>query len=77
MSSLTIVSAALLSIAFLSGCAQDAFRWQVGPGDCATNARRALHDHGIERGYGPMAVKACNKTSVADAGNKAARDTVE
>jgi hypothetical protein len=77
MSSLTVVSAALLSIAALSGCAQDNFVRQGGPGDCATDARRTLHDHGIERGYGPMSVKACNKTTVADAGNKAASATVE
>ena len=75
MSSLTVVSAALMSVAALTGCAQQAFVRQGGPGDCATSARRALHDHGIERGYGPMSVKACNRTTVADAGAGAQTDT--
>jgi hypothetical protein len=70
MSSFTVISAALLSIAALSGCAQEAFVRQGGPGVCATTARRALHDHGIERGYGPMSVKACNNAGVTDAGTE-------
>ena len=77
MSSVTVVSATLLGIAALSGCAQDAFVRQGGTGDCAANARRALHDHGIERGYGPMPVKTCNKAAVAHAGAKVAAATFE
>ena len=76
MSSLTVISAALLGIAALTGCAQDALVRQDGSSACATNARRALHDHGIERGYGPMTVKGCRKTTVADAGAEAVAGTV-
>lgn len=71
MPGLTLISAAALSLAVLGACAQDAFVRQDAASakraDCTTSARRALHDHGIERGYGPMPVKACNKAA-ADAG---------
>ena len=76
MSSLTAVSAALLSIAALAGCAQDGYVQQGGPGDCATSARSALHEHGIERGQAPMTVKACRKTSIADAATGVVPGTV-
>ncbi len=36
--------------------------------DCAARVRKTLHDHGLERGYGPMPVKACLRTTIADAG---------
>ena len=35
--------------------------------DCAARARKTLHDHGMERGYGPMPVKACLPKTLADA----------
>jgi hypothetical protein len=60
------LSATLLSLAVLTGCAQDSLLRQdasiVKSADCAANARKALHDHGLERGYGPMPVKACDRT---------------
>lgn len=38
-----------------------------GYADCAARVRRTLHDHGIERGYGPMPIKACLRTTLANA----------
>lgn len=40
--------------------------------DCAARVRKTLHDHGLERGYGPMPVKACLRTTIADAGGPSA-----
>lgn len=40
--------------------------------DCAARVRKTLHDHGLERGYGPMPIKACLRTTLADAGGTAA-----
>ncbi len=36
--------------------------------DCAARVRKTLHDHGLERGYGPMPIKACMRPTLADAG---------
>ena len=36
--------------------------------DCAARVRKTVHDHGRERGYGPMPVKECSRTTLADAG---------
>lgn len=47
----------------------------VAQAECRTAARRVLHDHGIERGYGPMPIKACNNITVATRGDRASTDT--
>ena len=58
-----VLRATLLSVAALAGCAQDVLVRQDAPSAtyaaCAAAARRTLHDHGIERGYGPMPVTSC------------------
>ncbi|NKE67578.1 hypothetical protein RAMLITH_17280 [Ramlibacter sp. RBP-2] len=40
--------------------------------ECAARVRKTLHDHGLERGYGPMPIKACLRTTLADAGGTSA-----
>lgn len=40
--------------------------------NCAARARRTLHDHGVERGYAPMPVPACARTTLAEAGDRPA-----
>lgn len=40
--------------------------------DCAARVRKTLHDHGLERGYGPMPIKACLRTALTDAGGTSA-----
>lgn len=67
MISMPAVSMAVLTLLALSGCAQGSFARQDAAaakrGDCAALARQSLHDHGLERGYGPTPVKACNKAA--------------
>jgi len=67
MISIPTGSLAALTLLALSGCAQGSFARQdavaAKRGDCAALARQSLHDHGLERGYGPMPVKACNKAA--------------
>lgn len=61
-----IVSAALLTVAALAVHAQESTVQQPTSAGAAMNgidcaaARRARHDHGIERGYGPMPIKGCS-----------------
>ncbi len=43
--------------------------------DCAARVRNTLHDHGRERGYGPMSIKACVPKTLADAGGAPAAAT--
>jgi hypothetical protein len=75
MIAIRILSAAFLSLAALAVHAQQNVAPQPAPVDsvtksvdCAAN-KTARHDHGIERGYGPMPTKACGnmtETKVAD-----------
>ena len=39
--------------------------------DCAARVRKTLHDHGIERGYGPMPIKACMQATAGVSGTQA------
>lgn len=71
MTAIRIVSAAALSLAALAAYAQQSTPAQPAPGvtpmtsaQCAS-ARKARHDHGIERGYGPMAIKGCGPVGAA------------
>jgi hypothetical protein len=71
MTAIRILSAVLLTLAAVSVQAQDAPPQQASPGtstmtaaECAA-ARKARHDHGIERNYGPMPIKGCSPVSVA------------
>lgn len=43
--------------------------------DCVARVRRTLHDHGIERGYGPIPIKACLPRTLADASGPSAATT--
>lgn len=66
MTVVRILSAALLTVAALAVHAQESTVLQPTSAgsaakgiDCAA-ARRARHDHGIERGYGPMPIEGCS-----------------
>lgn len=72
-----IVSAAALTFAALAAFAQQSGPVQAGQGMTAmtsaecTAARKARHDHGIERGYGPMAIKGCAPVGAAQVSTSA------
>lgn len=78
MKTVTLLISAVMGVPAVAAHAQDA----VGQpqlttpaatyADCAARARKTLHDHGMERGYGPMPIKACLPKTVADASGAAA-----
>jgi len=78
MRTVALLISGLVGLPILSVHAQDAPAPQQlsaqaeSYADCAARVRRTLHDHGIERGYGPAPVKACLRTTVAEARNSPA-----
>lgn len=76
MRTMTLLISALAALPVLAAAQTAAAPQQLsspaeeGYLDCAARARRTLHDHGVERGYGPMPVKACLRTASAGASDK-------
>lgn len=80
MTAIRTFSSAALALAAFAAYGQDAMRPKPAPvgqaapaeqpatrADCSAG-RKARHDHGIERGYGPMPAKGCSAMTPAKAG---------
>ena len=73
MKTMTLLISAIIGLPAVAAHAQGAVAQpqlstpSAAYADCVARVRSTLHDHGRERGYGPMPIKACVRTPLADA----------